>query len=228
MGAADWPTEPPEVTAHRQIRRVGIRSHQSEQLGHGDVRTHQGIRVTSPVRTVLDMQPRLTDAQLVRMVNDLRTLHHLNAGAFEQLCAASRRVDRLLGSGDTRSELPQRPTRSWLEDKFRRFTQRHTLPMPEISAILPHNGREVDALYPAQKLIVEVDSWTHHSSRASFERDRDKDADALAHGYSTLRVTDDRLTRGGPDEASRIHRILQSAKPAADGPDLTTGNSESQ
>lgn len=80
--------------------------------------------------------------------------------------------------------------------------------MPQISVILPHNGREVDALYPDQRLIVEIDSWQFHSSRVSFERDRVKDADALAHGYRTLRVTDERLTGDGVQEASRIRRIL--------------------
>ncbi len=216
-GVGEWPGTP-EVTAHRQVRRPGIRSHHSQQLGRKDVRTHQGIRVTSPARTVLDIQRRLTDARLIRTVNELRTLRHLSEGAFEELCTQSRRVCRLLGDGDDHA--PQRPTRSALEDMFRRFTQRHELPMPEINAILPHNGREVDALYPTQRLIVEVDSWQFHSSRASFERDRAKDADALACGYRTLRVTDSRLTRDGTEEAARIRRILGPGTPGTpDAPD---------
>jgi very-short-patch-repair endonuclease len=208
-GVGKWPLTP-EVTALRQVRRPGIHSHQSQRLGRKDIRTHQGIRVTAPLRTVLDLQPRLTDPQLIRLVNELRVGRHLNSGAFEDVCARSPRVNGLLGGSHDNSAAHERPTRSALEDTFRRFTRHHNLPMPQISAILPHNGREVDALYPAQKLIVEVDSWKYHSSRASFERDRAKDADALEHGYRTLRVTNDRLAGDGAQEAARIHRILGS------------------
>jgi very-short-patch-repair endonuclease len=207
-GVQPWPTLI-EVVAPYERRRPGIWTHRSTTLTPHHVRIHQSIRVTSPLRTAMDLQPRLTDAQLIRLVNDLRVNRHMHAGAFAELCSESRRVDRLLGGAD--GGAPERPTRSALEDTFRRFTQRHDLPMPRVGAILPHNGREVDALYPAEKLIVELDSWKHHSSRASFERDRAKDADALDHGYRTLRVTDDRLTRDGTQEAARIRRILQPA-----------------
>jgi hypothetical protein len=205
-GVLPWPRVI-EIVAPYERRRPGIWTHRSTTLTAADIRTHQSVRVTSPVRTVLDIQQRLTDPQLTRLVNDLRIGHHMHAGAFAELCGKSRRVSRLLGTAGDPSD-PERPTRSWLEDTFRRFAEHHGLPMPQISAVLPHNGREVDALYPKQKLIVEVDSWKFHSSRASFERDRAKDADALAHGYRTLRVTDDRLTRDGSEEAARIHRIL--------------------
>lgn len=204
-GSGQWPRIP-EVTASRHVRRPGIRSHQSK-LTPAETRTQQGVRVTSPVRTVLDLQPRLSDPQLVRLVNDLRVAGHLRSGAFADLCGRSRRVDRLFGgAGD--GERPERPTRSWLEDALRGFAERRDLPMPQINALLPHNGREVDALYPEQKLIIELDSWRFHSSRTSFERDRAKDADALAHGYRTLRVTAERLTGDGAEEAARIRRIL--------------------
>jgi hypothetical protein len=214
-GAGGWPRTP-EVSSPRQCRRPRIRAHLSRTLGGRDTRTHQGIPVTSPVRTVLDLQQRLADPQLVRLVNDLRIAGHLRSGAFAELCRRSRRVERLLGGENARD--PERPTRSWLEDRFRRFTARHGLPMPQTSATLAHNGREVDALYPEQRLIVEVDSWSFHSSRASFERDRAKDADALAHGYRTLRVTDERLSRDGAQEAARIDRILRIGDPTRDPP----------
>jgi len=212
-GAGRWPRIP-EVTSCRQIRRPAIHSHHSRAFPASDVRTHEGIRVTTPARTVIDLQPRLTDPQLVRLVNDLRVAGHLRSAAFADLCNRSPRVGRLLGgAGDGDGDgdgAPPRPTRSWLEDTFRRFTERHGLPMPRINAHLAHNGREVDALYLEPKLIIEVDSWRFHSSRPSFERDRLKDADALAHGYRTLRVTEARLTKDGAQEAERIRRILSA------------------
>jgi very-short-patch-repair endonuclease len=48
---------------------------------------------------------------------------------------------------------------------------------------------EVDFLWPAQRLVVEVDGFRFHSSRATFERDRERDAVLAASGYTVVRVT---------------------------------------
>jgi len=51
-------------------------------------------------------------------------------------------------------------------------------------------GRQrVDALIPDWTLIVEADGRAWHTRLADFERDRERDALALAHGYGTLRLT---------------------------------------
>lgn len=203
--AGEWPATL-EVTAPHERRRPGIRTHRSQRLDRGEVRTHHGVRVTAPVRTVLDMQPRLGDDTLTRLVDDLRIAGHLGPTAFERLRARSIRLDDLLGDGGL--------TRSRLEQLFRHFVAHHRMPMPEIGARLPENGREVDALYRAARLIIEVDSWKYHRDRASFERDRAKDARALADGYRTLRTTDRRLRRAGDAEADTIRRILAQYSPS--------------
>jgi hypothetical protein len=201
-GVVGWPLTL-EVTGQSDRRRPGIHTHRSNTLTAREVRVHQGIRVTSPARTVLDLQARLSDAGLVRIINELRLAGHLRPGAFQELTRRSPRVDRLLGD-----DAEERPTRSPLEDRIRRFTIRHGLPMPEVNARLAENGREVDALYREPRLIIEVDSWRYHADRASFERDRAKDGAALVLAYRTLRITERRLTRGGEDEARTIARIL--------------------
>jgi hypothetical protein len=200
-GVVDWPFTI-EVTGRWERRRPAIHAHRSSTLTAHEVRVHRGIRVTAPVRTVLDVQSRLSDAGLVRLVNELRLAGHLGPSAFTELTQRSLRVERLLGNGE------DRPTRSPLEDRFRRFTVHHGLPMPEVNARLPENGREVDALYRDARLIVEVDSWRYHGDRASFERDRAKEAAALALGYRTLRITERRLAGGGDDEAQTVRSIL--------------------
>jgi very-short-patch-repair endonuclease len=47
----------------------------------------------------------------------------------------------------------------------------------------------VDAVWPRQRLVVEVDGRTFHASRDAFERDRARDAELQAHGYRVIRVT---------------------------------------
>jgi very-short-patch-repair endonuclease len=61
------------------------------------------------------------------------------------------------------------------------------LPEPQVNATVA--GHEVDFLWPEQRLVVEVDGYAFHSSRAAFERDRSRDADLHAAGFRVIRVT---------------------------------------
>jgi hypothetical protein len=204
----DWPQRL-EVTSPGYHRRPGLLTHRSHTLLPGEVQRRRGVPVTAAARTVLDLQSRLTDPRLVRMVNDLRRAGHLRDSAFRQLCERSTRVDRLLGEGGR--------TDSALEDLFTGFVNRHRLPMPEVNVHLMIGGRvrQLDALYREAKLIIELDSWTFHSDRTTFEVDRAKDALALAEGYRTVRSTHRRLTQGGSQEAAIIQRVLARSPPAS-------------
>jgi very-short-patch-repair endonuclease len=87
------------------------------------------------------------------------------------------------------------------------FCRRHGLPTPAVNTKL--FGHEVDALFAAEKVIVEIDHWGTHNSYASFESDRERDATAAEHGYVTVRVTTARLAADPAHEAARLHKILE-------------------
>jgi very-short-patch-repair endonuclease len=70
-------------------------------------------------------------------------------------------------------------------------------------------GYEVDALFERQRVIVELDGWEFHQSRDAFERDRNRDADTLAGGYVTVRITWARMTGAPRREAQRLRAILE-------------------
>jgi very-short-patch-repair endonuclease len=76
-------------------------------------------------------------------------------------------------------------------------------------------GYEVDALFPSEKVIVELDSWGFHSSRESFESDRERDASTLAASHVTVRLTWERMHRRGAIEAARLQQILRDRRPRA-------------
>lgn len=198
-GVRTWPATP-EVSVTSEKRRPGIRTHRTQTLTRSDIRRHHNIRVTSPARTILDIQTRLTDPQLVRAINELRLHKHMRATELTRLLDRSVRIRHLI---DPR----QAPTRSDMEDRFVLFCRTHGLPRPEVNATL--FGHEVDALFAAEKVIVELDSWTFHQDRGSFESDRERDAVAAAHGYLTVRLTWARLTADAAREAARLHRILE-------------------
>jgi hypothetical protein len=199
-----WET-PAEITVSGDRRPSGVRAHRSQTLTRRDVRHHLGIRVTSPSRTMLDVAPRLTDPALVRAVNDGRHSRYLHVSDLAELLDRSPRHP-----GTTRLlpfvQAPPGPTRSDLEDGFVAFARRFGLPAPELNTYV--KGFLVDALFAAERLIVELDSYEYHQDRQSFESDRERDAVTLSAGYATVRVTWWRLTGTPEREAARLHAIL--------------------
>jgi very-short-patch-repair endonuclease len=71
-------------------------------------------------------------------------------------------------------------------------------------------GHEVDAVYRQHHLVIELDSRQFHTTPDAFENDRNRDADLLNAGFSTLRVTDHRLKHQPTREANRLNTMLRS------------------
>jgi very-short-patch-repair endonuclease len=191
----EWPATP-EVTAPTEKRRPGIRTHRSTTLT-GDVWTRHAIRTTNPVRTIVDVAPSRTDRQLTRLVQDARLKKHLNATQLRRLLLRCPRLQALIDPS-------QNPTKSELEDAFVAWIKKHKLPMPRINTELA-NGKEVDALYEKEKLIVELDGWPYHSGHTSFVSDHQRDSDHRTLGFDTVRYTDEQLTDA---EAANLRRRL--------------------
>lgn len=194
-GLCRWPTRH-EVIAPHQRRRKGIVCHRSTTLSDEDITVHHGISVTAPVRTICDIAPRRTDEQLEKAVDDARINGYLGPSALTELLRVCPRLDRLIGPGSG-------PARSQLERAFKRFAARYKLPPHRLNVQL--HGYEVDVVFDAQRLIVELDGWRYHQSRRDHIATRERDTHLKDHGYDTVRITSDRL---GGREATRLHRIL--------------------
>ncbi len=209
-----WRT-PFHVTAPSNHRRPGIRVHRSTSLARRDLVRQLGIRATSPARTILDCAPALGGRRLTRMVNNARIANRLR---LADLADVLERFPRHPGARALLPfvQAPTGPTRSEFEDAFLIFCRRYDLPRPLINQRLA--GYEVDALFAAERVVVELDGWSFHSSRASFETDRDKDADLLVVGFATVRITWERLLSSPDAEAQRLRAILgRRRKPTGGG-----------
>jgi very-short-patch-repair endonuclease len=196
-----WPTTA-HVTAPTKHRLKGIHVHRSP---HADTTVHYGIRVTTPLRTLVDLADVLPANQLTRALNEAQVHRLVTAAELSTLFTRypGRRTARLT---------PERgATRSDLEDDFTRFLKHHRLPLPERNQTIA--GHEVDAVYREQKLVIELDSHQFHSTPRAFENDRDRDADLLNAGFPTIRVTDHRLKHQPAKEAQRLKEILRSRSP---------------
>jgi very-short-patch-repair endonuclease len=74
---------------------------------------------------------------------------------------------------------------------------------------------EVDFVWPAARLIVEVDALSTHTDPRSFERDRRKDAELTLAGYTVIRVTRRQIEREPHAVVARIAAALAVASGAA-------------
>ena len=205
-----WRT-PFHVIVPKLRRRPGIVVHVAPGLARADVRRHHGIPVASPARTLLDCAPGLAPRRLTRIVNDALRSPFLTRSQLADVC---RRYPRHPGA-----KLLSRfvsgtgaPTRSEFEDRFLTLCEQFGLPSPKVNTVVC--GHEVDALFDDAGVIVELDGWDFHQSRDSFERDRRRDADTLAAGLATIRITWERLAGKPAPEAKRLRAILTQRRVA--------------
>ena len=189
-------------------RRKGIWIHRCK-LTPEDRTIRDGFPVTTVARTLFDLAEVAPYEQLKGAAEGADRLKMLRLPELEQVCErgrgrrALRPVRRLLAELGVPDE-----GRSPLEIRFPAFVREHHLPPPVQNVHVL--GHEVDALWPAAKLVVELDSWEYHSHRAAFERDRARDPKLLIAGYRTIRVTHRRLDNEAAQLAEEIRQLLAS------------------
>ena len=144
-----------------------------------------------------------------RAFEEADRLRLLRMVEIEAVCARGygRRALRPIRCLIDAARMPEE-TQSSLEDRVLELCREHDLPLPVTGAAVL--GREVDAFWPDQKLMVEADSWTFHSHREAFERDRARDAAMQAAGYRVIRLTHRRLAREPATVASQLRHLLTS------------------
>jgi len=182
-----------DVTVTRKARhRAGIRVHRTMRLPPRDVWWRDGLPVTSPARTLIDLTTMLTKGDLARAVEQAQVLRLAGTAGLEARLAEERGSSAAILRAELRRAHEPSLTRSEAEAAFLRLIRAARLPHPEVNVRVA--GYEVDFLWRAQRLVVEIDGFAFHSKREAFERDRRKDADLQAHGLRTTRVTYRRIT----------------------------------
>ena len=196
-----------DVTVPRggQRRRRGAVIIHRSALPAADITHRDGIRVTTPARTLIDLADVLPRRRLERALDEAAYLRldlapvsprpgRRGAGVLAQVIA-------MHAPGSTR-------TRSELEERMLSLCDRFRLPTPEVNTTV--QGHEVDFLWRDSRLVVEVDGWAAHGTRSAFERDRRRDADLLAAGWRVLRISWERLRSEPLWVAERLAEVLAS------------------
>jgi hypothetical protein len=177
-----------------------------------DCTEEEGIPVTTVARTLLDLAEVVPLRQLHRAYEAAERLRILDVRAVTDVVQRSpgRHGLRPLGALIEGSRLPEPAAHSELEAHFLDLCHEAGLPRPTVNALVA--GFEVDALWPAERLVVELDGHEFHRTRAAFERDRARDTALQLAGYRVIRLTYARLIAEPGAVAGAIRALLDRAR----------------
>lgn len=199
------------VPRDHSVQRVSVRVHRVV-IDADETAQLDGIPVTTPARTLLDLSPRLTSRGLEQLMERMRRRELLND---EQVGRLVDRYPSRPGAPRLRALLESESlldlTRSEAEERLLALVRKARLPPPRANARLA--GCEVDLLWTAARLVVEVDGFAYHGSRAAFEADRLRDAALAASGFRVMRVTWRQLENEPEAVIARIAAALAGAVP---------------
>ena len=179
------PPAPEVVTpAHRRVR--GVIVHRARTLDRRDVRTWQGIRVTTIARTLVDLAATLSLDALARTHHEARIRFHVAPAAIEAVIARRPNATGIGGlravvHGDTPScsaawNVASAASCASTASRYRSPTARRA-------------RTSSTAAGPDHRLTVELDSFRFHNSRAVWEQDRQREREARARGDRHRRFT---------------------------------------
>ena len=152
-----------------ELRRPGLLIRGRPSLGKGDIGACEGIPVTSPVRTLVDLATDLEPIPLERAINDADKRDLVDPEALRDALA------RFQGEAGVRplrlllDKLFFRLSDSELEIYFRRIVKAAKLPMPLSKQRV--NRFEVDFFWPDLGLVVETDGLRYHRTPSAQTRD---------------------------------------------------------
>ncbi len=184
------------TTRWDRVHRPGIKVHESLDLIPGDVVQQEGIPVTTPVRTIVDLGASsrwLVESALENGIRrSLFSLYEVEVFVTR----VARRGRR--GVGVVRPLLQARrrwdsATESVLEDEFRKLVANGRVQVPTTQFVVRDQADRfvcrADFAYPDARLLIELDSEAHHLDRMAFRRDRSKQNRAVVLGWTILRYT---------------------------------------
>jgi very-short-patch-repair endonuclease len=172
-------------TASGRRRRKGIRLHRRPSLPEAATTREYGIPVTTPARTLSDLE-RVVTPGLYRKAVRQAEYRKLNLGHIT--------TDR---------------TRSETERRMLRICERHGVPAPEVN--VPIGPYTVDLFWPDAGLVVELDSFGTHGGRQGFEDDRAMEMYLTGLGLRVRRFSDTQVWKQPGAVAANINAEIRQA-----------------
>jgi hypothetical protein len=178
-------------------------------LDPGHIAVEANIPVTTIERALLDMAGRLDMRQLEHAVVAADRTGRLRWGVLQRMVCSGRgrkgigKLRRVIVNVDPRAV----DTKSPLEIDFLALCREFDLPLPQVNVLA--EGYLVDFLWPAQKVVVETDSYAYHADRPAFEHDHARTVVLMAAGYDVHRATYAMLSRDPDRFLTNVRRSLR-------------------
>lgn len=200
-----------EITVPRNRRRTGspqARVH-SGAFARGELRWRDGIRVTAPARTLIDLAAVIGPGAFEETLDEALRRGLAGTAAIR---AAVRSAGPRPGIVALRALVAERDgeplSESVFETRLLRAIIRAGLPRPvRQHEIRDARGRliaRVDLAYPGDRIAIEAEGYRWHSGRTPFERDRRRAMRLAAAGWRVIPVTWIELRDREPDVVAAI------------------------
>jgi hypothetical protein len=196
------------VTAPRRRKVRGIVVHHAPLDGERVRR--QGIVVTTPARTIIDLADVVTRRRTLERAID--EAEYLRLDWTDAAPRKGRRGSGLLTSVLAVHEPGTTRTRSELEEMFLAVCDDHSMPRPDVNVEV--EGCECDFVWVDLRLVVETDGAAAHGTRRARKRDPARDARLMAAGWRVWRVSWEEVAEDPAGVAEQLQRLLTPA-PAA-------------
>jgi hypothetical protein len=145
----------------------------------------RGLPVTTVARTLLDFASVTPLVRVRRAVAEADYLRLLDLAAIDAVLGRGRPGSAALRKAMERHRPQYARTLSVLEERFLDLCQRYGIPLPEVNVRV--EGLVVDALWRAQRVIVELDGHAAHSTNSAMDRDRDRELILRTAGFLVIR-----------------------------------------
>ncbi len=206
---------PVELTVPRSRRRAGPGIIHRHPLSKADVTTIEGIPVTTPARTLIDLASVARRDALEEALDDALRRGMVSLPHLRRRMAAVARPGRkgvavmrqLIDARNPSVAVPD----SVFERRLLRLLRRGSWPAPVLQyRIYDERGLvgTVDFAYPDARLAIEADGYRWHSGRVRWDHDRGRRNRLTLLGWRVIHVTWTDLTRRPAATADLIRAAL--------------------
>ncbi len=169
--------------------RPGLRVHRRADLGAQHRREVDGVPVTDPISTLVDLASCAPEWQVGQAINAADRLGLVDS---ETLRATVPRLAPRPGKACIRRLVGcDALTDSGLERKFLAIVRSTSLPLPQTQAMV--SGYRADFYWPDLGLVVETDGWRYHRTPGEQATDQRRDQAHARGGLTTLRFGEEQI-----------------------------------